>query len=187
MEAVFLILVGAALFSQSWHIMGLYSDGRTMGIFVGGLGILSLAAALVLDPMLLTGSGDRSISAANHLAEVTATKALIAIWGLYCVGVGTQALWDFEERAVGFFSVIATVVTAVVFLYYAGVLEPRYGENIWLGLSAATLLLSIMSAMVFFALGFTFTVMRAVAAWFLLLGGGTVGVIGLAIIVRAIA
>ena len=93
MEAVFLILIGAALFSQSWHLMGLYSDGRTVGIFIGGLGVLSLAAVIVLDPMLLTGSGDKTISAANHMAEVTATKALIAVWGLYCIGVaGAVAL-----------------------------------------------------------------------------------------------
>lgn len=186
MEAVFLILIGAALFSQSWNLMGLYSDGRTTGIFVGGLGLLSLVA-LVLDPMLLTGSGDKTISAANHLAEITATKVLIGAWALYCVGVAAQAIWDLEDRSVGFYGLILTVATAVVFLYYASALEPRYGEGTWLGLSAATLLLSIMSAMVFFAFGFTFTVMRAVAAWFLLLGGATVGVIGLAVVSRAIA
>ena len=109
------------------------------------------------------------------------------MWALYCVGVAAQALWDLEERSVGFYGLLLTVVSAVIFLYYASVLEPRYGEGAWLGLSLAALLLSIMSAMVFFAYGFTFNVMRAVAAWFLLLGGGTVGVIGLAVVSRAIA
>jgi hypothetical protein len=187
MEAAFLILVGAALFSQSWHILGLYSDGRMMGILVGGLGILSLGALLMLEPMLLTGSGDKTISAANHLAELTATKVLIAVWGLYCIGVAAQALWDLEERTVGFYSVIVAIATAVIFLYYAGVLEPRYGEGTWIGLAAASLLLTVVSTVVFFALGFTFNVMRAVAAWALLLCGATVGVIGLAVVVRAIA
>ena len=186
MEAVFLILIGAALFSQSWNLLGLYSDGRTTGIFVGGLGLLSLVA-IVLDPMLLTGSGDKTISVANHLAEITAAKVLVAVWALYCVGVAAQALWDLEERSVGFYGLLLTVVSAVIFLYFASVLEPRYGEGAWLGLSVATLLLSIMAAMVFFAYGFTFNVMRAVAAWFLLLGGGTVAVIGLAVVARAIA
>ena len=185
MEAVFLILIGAALFSQAWHMMGMYSDGRTVAVFVGGLGILSFLA-LVLDPMLLTGSGDRTISAANHLAEITVMKVLILVWALYCVGVAAQALWDFEERAVAFFSLVVAVVTAASFLYYAGVLDPRYGENIWVAISAATLFLSIMSTMVFFALGFTFTVMRSVALWALLLGGGTVGVIGLGVATRVI-
>ena len=129
MEAVFLILIGAALFSQAWHMMGMYSDGRTVAVFVGGLGILSFIA-LVLDPMLLTGSGDKTISAANHLSEITVLKVLIITWALYCIGVGAQALWDFEERAVGFYSLVVAVVTAFSFLNYAGVLEPRYGENI---------------------------------------------------------
>ena len=40
--------------------------------------------------------------------------------------------------------------------------------------------------MMFFALSFSFTVLRAVAGWFLLLGGGTVGVIGLAVVARAL-
>ena len=186
MEAVFLILIGAALFAQSWHMLGLYADGRSMGVFVGGLGILSLAA-IVLDPMLLTGSGDRAISMGDNLAELTATKVLVAVWALYCIGIAAQALWDFEERPIAFYCASLTVATAVIFLYYAGAIEPRYGEGVWIGLSTASLLLSIMSAMMFFALGFTFTVMRAVAGWFLLLGGATVGVIGLGVITRAIA
>lgn len=186
MEAVFLILIGAALLAQSWHILGLYADGRTMGVYVGGLGILSLAA-IFLDPMLLTGSGDRTISMADNLAELTATKVLVAAWALYCIGVAAQALWDFEERPIAFYCGSLTVATAVIFLYYAGTMEPRYGEGVWIGLSTASLLLSIMSAMMFFALGFTFTVMRAVAGWFLLLGGATVGVIGLGVLTRAIA
>jgi hypothetical protein len=185
MEAVFLILVGAALFSQSWYLRGMYSDGRTVAVFVGGLGILSFLA-LVLDPMLLTGSGKKTISAANHLAEITVMKVLILVWAMYCVGVAAQALWDFEERAVAFFSLIVAVVTAASFFYFAGVLDPRYGENIWVAISAATLLLTIMSSLVFFALGFTFTVMRSVALWSLLLAGGTVGVIGLGVATRVI-
>lgn len=186
MEAVFLVLVGAMLFSQAWHMMGLYSDGRTVGVVIGGLALVSLVA-VTLDPMLLTGSGDRTISAATHLSELTVTKGLIVVWAVYGVVVAAQALWDYEERAVAFYSAVATAVTVVGFLYYAGSLEARYGEATWLSLSAATLLLSIMSAMVFFALGFTFRSIRPVAAWFLLLGGGTVTAVGLAIGTRVIA
>ena len=183
MEAVFLVLVGAMLFSQAWHMMGLYSDGRTVGIVVGGLGLLSLAA-ITLDPMLLTGSG---ISAANHLSELTVTKMLIAAWAVYGVVVAAQAMWDLEERAIAFYSAAAAAVSIVSFFYFAGYLEPRYGESAWLGLSAATLLLSVISVLVFFALGFTFRTLRPVAAWFMLLGGGVVAAIGLAVATRGIA
>ena len=186
MEAVFLVLVGAMLFSQAWHMMGLYSDGRTVGVVIGGLALVSLVA-IILEPMLLTGSGDKTISAATHLSELTVTKGLIVVWAVYGVAVAAQALWDYEERAVAFYSVVTTAVTVVGFLYYAGSLQPRYGDAPWLSLAAATLLLSIMSAMVFFALGFTFRSIRPVAAWFLLLGGGTVAAVGLAIGTRVIA
>ena len=183
MEPVFLVLVGAVLFSQAWQMMGLYSDGRSVGVIIGGLSLLSLVA-ITLDPMLLTGSG---VAAEKHLAELTLTKGLIAVWAVYGVAVAAQSVWDLDERAVAFYSVVATVATAAGFFYYAGNLEPRYGEPTWLSLSAATLLLAIVAGMVFFALGFTFRVLRPVASWFLLLGGGTVAVIGLAIVTRVIA
>ena len=115
------------------------------------------------------------------------TKTLIIVWAVYGIAVAAQALWDHDERAVGFLSTVVAAVTVVSFFYYAGTLEPRYGESTWLSLSAATLLLSVVSAIVFFALGFTFRGLRPVAAWFLLLGGGTVTFIGLAIGTRVLA
>ena len=38
MEGLALILIGGALFAQSWNFLGLYSDGRMVGAFVGALG-----------------------------------------------------------------------------------------------------------------------------------------------------
>ena len=186
MEAVFLVLIGAMLFSQAWHMMGLYSDGRSVGVVIGGLGLASLGA-IMLDPMLLTGSGDKPIGPATHLAELTVTKGLIGVWAVYGVAVAAQTIWDFEERAIAFYSAVATAVTVVSFFYYAGNLGPRYGDPTWLSLSAATLLMTVIAGMVFFALGFNFRVLRPVAAWFLLLGGGTIAAIGLAIVTRTIA
>ena len=39
----------------------------------------------------------------------------------------------------------------------------------------------------FFTLSFTFTVMRAVTGWFILIGGGVVGLIGLLVLSTVIA
>lgn len=185
MEAVFLVLIGAMLFSQAWHMMGMYSDGRTAGIIIGGLSLISLAA-ITLDPMLLTGSGDKAITPATNLAELTVTKLLVGVWAVYGIAVAAQMIWDYEERAIAFYSAMAMAVTAASFFYYAVNLGPRYGDPTLLSLSASTLLLAVIAGIVFFALGFTFRVMRPVAAWFLLLGGATVTVIGLAIITRTI-
>ena len=52
MEAIFFVLIGVALFSHSWYLLGLYPDGRTMGLFTGGLGLASLIA-ITFAPMVL--------------------------------------------------------------------------------------------------------------------------------------
>ena len=56
MEGLFLVLIGGVLFSQSWYVLGMYSEGRSMGIFVGGMGLLALGTVVfAFDPVLLTG------------------------------------------------------------------------------------------------------------------------------------
>ena len=182
MEAIFLILIGAALFSQSWFILGLYSEGRTMGVFVGGLGLLSLAT-IMFAPMVLTGE-DVSPTA-DHLAEITIMKSLIIVWALYTVAVAAHGLWDFDERPIGFYCAFLGVATLVPFLYFASELQPggtRYSEGVGLSLSAATLILTSLAGILFFYLAFSFNVLRLVAGWGLLLGGSLVTIIGLAII-----
>ena len=85
MEGLAFVFIGAALFSHSWHLLGLYPDGRTMGTYVGALGLATLIA-LPLTPMLLVG-GDPD---AFPLAEVTVMKMLIILWAGYAVGVGAH-------------------------------------------------------------------------------------------------
>ena len=52
MEGLFFILIAGALFSHAWYLLGLYNDGRTMGIVMAALGAGALIA-LTFDPMLL--------------------------------------------------------------------------------------------------------------------------------------
>lgn len=190
MEGLFLLLIGAALFSQSWYILGLYSEGRTMGILVGGLGILALGAVFI-QPVLLNGTGTGIVSPEENLAELTVMKALIVTWGLYAIAVAAHGLWDFDERAIGFYSAFLAVATAMSFIYYAnpriGSLADQYNESVWLSLSGATLVLTVLAGMMFFTLGFRFQGLRAVAGWFALLGGAVVAFIGQAIVITMIS
>ena len=183
MEGVFFTLIGAALFSQSWYVLGLYAEGRTMGVFVGGLGLISLGA-ITFTPMLLTGDG---VSTANNLAEVSIIKLLIIVWALYAVGVAAHGLWDFDDRAIGFYSAFLAAASLVPFIYFVGELEQPYSNGVWLGLSGATLVLTVIAGMMFFALSFTFNVLRVVSGWFLLLGGGVIAALGLAMLSTAIS
>ena len=196
MEGLFLVLVGAALVVQSWQHLGLYSDGRTMGVVVGGLGVLILGTFMLgssVEPILLTSTGKEVGGAAKEIAasDVAVSTALLttlaAVWAIYAIGVGATGLWDLDDRALGFHSAVVAVVSLFALLFSAGQLDARYGENVMLALSAATLVLTVLATMVFFYLAFGFNVLKLVSGWFLLIGGGVVGLIGLLIVFGGIA
>ena len=183
MEAVAFVIIGGALFSHAWYLLRLYPDGRTMGIFVGALG-LAVLFTLTLDPMLLTGIGDDGtpLKDANPLAEVTVMKMVILLWAGYAIGVAAQALWEFDERAIGFYSAVLAAASAVAFFYFSSTLFDPYGNAVLISLSAATLVLSFLAGMAFFFYAIPFAVLQPVTGWFLLIGGIAVSGIGLAIV-----
>ena len=192
MEGLALILIGGALFAQSWNILGLYSDGRMAGAFVAALGLAALLT-LVMDPIVLIGSNLELMAKlggdagdANPLAELTVMKMVIVLWAVYAVGVGAQSIWDYEERAIGLYSAFLAAGTVVVFLFFAITLAAPYGAAVWIGLSAATLILSVLAGLVFFYLTVPFNVLRLVVGWFLLIGSLVVALIGWTIITSII-
>ncbi len=173
MEAAFLVLIGGALFAQSWNHLGLFAEGRSAGVVVGGLGLVSLIA-LVTAPMILEGSATE----ADTLSNMTVMKGLILLWAVYSVAAGLQSFMDLEERAVGFFAGFLSVFTIIALIYFAVELSTGYGDGPWLVMSAATLILAINSGMVFFHQAIPFPAIRLVTGWFLLLGGAAVAVLG---------
>ena len=78
MEGIALILIGTAIFSHSWHLLGLYSDGRTIGVIMAALAVGLAVSLFVFDPQIL---GEQSSHSARSMAEVPVFKAII-------VGVG---------------------------------------------------------------------------------------------------
>lgn len=187
MEGIFLVLVGGALFAQSWYILGLYSEGRTMGVFVGGLGLASLIA-ITLSPMLLQDTNTKGV-ALNADFVVAATmvmKSLIVLWAVYAVGVAAHGILDFDERPIGFYCAFLAVVTFASFLFFALRLQGTYSDGTWLALSAATLALSVVATIVCFYLAFGFGVLRLVAGWSVLLGGIVAGLIGVSVLTTLI-
>ena len=196
MEGLFFVLVGAALVVQSWQHLGLYSDGRAMGVVVGGLGVLILGTFMLgssVEPILLTTTGKEVSGVAKEIAagDVAVSTALLttlaAVWAAYAIGVGAAGLWDLDDRAVGFHSAVVAVVSLMSLLFFAGEMDARYGENVMLATSFATLLLTVLSTMVFFYLAFGFNVLKLVSGWFLLIGGAVVSLIGLLIVSGGIA
>jgi hypothetical protein len=190
-EGIFFLLIGGALFAQSWYILGLYSEGRTMGIFVGGLGLLSLGTLIWIEPTLLTAIGEKGkeVAARDVLMHKTVISTVIVAWSLYAVGVASHGLWDLDERAIGFYSIFLAVATLGPFVYFAVALGPPdlvYAESVWIGMWIATLVLSIVAAIMFFYLAIASNVLRLVAGWFTLIGGTVVALIGLAAVTTLI-
>ncbi len=187
MEGIFFLLTGAALFSHSWYILGLYTDGRTMGVVVGGLGAATLIA-LVVEPQLLiaAGKGTKIIDSEDVLAQSNMLKSLIIVWAAYGLVVAAQGLWDFDERAIGFYGIVLLAATAVPMIYFFVELQTRYGDGVMLGVSIATLLLAIQAGMLLFYLAVPFLVLRLVAGWFLLIGGGSVAALGMLMLTTVI-
>ena len=187
MEALFLVLIGGALFSHSWGLLGLYHEGRTMGMYVGALGVVALIA-LTLTPMLLTATdaNGAAISADMMAAQTNVMKVLIILWAGYAIGVGAHGLWEFDDRAIGFYSAFLFVGSLIAFLYYAIQLEGVYGDGVWFGLSGATLVLTVLAAILFFYLAVPFIALRKVAGWFILVGSIAVAGVGFAILTSLI-
>ena len=198
MEALGLILIAGALFCHSWYILGLYPDGRTVGIYVGALGAAAIIST-TFAPMLLIGgdatavtdaggdAGNKAYSIASGLVETTMMKTLIIIWALYAIGVAAQAIWDFDERAIGFFSAIAAAVSLVALFFFGGTLLTPYGEDVVITLTTAALLLSVVAGMMFFYLAVPFNGLRPVAGWFTLVGSVAVFIVGVLIATTVIS
>lgn len=178
MEGIFFLLIGAAIFSQSGHVLGLYSEGRTIGVLTMGLGVLTLGTFMLgttVTPSLISGEGATEL--------MTALVALVMLWAIYSLAVGAQSIWDMDTRPIGVYSIFLAAGSFVAFLIFAlsmadgGVFE--HGIGTWLIMSIAPLILAIISTMIFFYLTFQLQVLRLVTGWFMLLGGAVVGVVGL--------
>lgn len=191
MEGIFFVLIGAVLFSQSWYTLGLYSEGRVTGIHTGGLGLVLLGILMFganLDMVMLTGDSLLSGSerAAHALEHGSVFKTLIIVWALYAIGVSATAIWEFEDRAIGFYSAFVAVVSLISFLYFAIELQGIYTDSVWLSISGACLALTVLSGMTFVYLSLQLGILRLVSGWFNLLGSCAIIAIGLAILTTSI-
>ncbi len=189
MEGLALTLIGAAIFSHSWYLLGLYSDGRTVGILMAALGA-GLLISLTLEPQLL---GLQGADGAQKLGEITIMKTLIVLWAAYAGAVAAQGWSDLEERALGFYAAVLAVGSLVAVVYF--VLQ-LYDHNDLPGVEAAVVtasftavsgVLAVIGTMLFFYMAIPFFGLRLVAGWFSLIGSIAVAAVGLAIMTNVIA
>jgi hypothetical protein len=179
MEGFALLLIGAAIFSHAWYLLGMYSEGRTFGVLMAALGA-GLLITLTFEPQVL---GLMGADAEQKLGEVTMMKTLIILWAAFAGVVAAQGWWDLEERAIGFYAIALAVGSAVAVGYFStqlwehDALSGVSAVSVTVSLTAASAILSMLGAMLFFYMAIPFYGLRVVAGWFSLVG--SIGVIGI--------
>ena len=183
MEGIALILIGTAIFTHSWYLLGLYADGRTVGIILGGLALGLVVALFTFEPQFLGGlSSDAKINA----GEIVSLKSIMVIWALYAAAVAGHGLWDMEERAIGFYSVLLTVASVVFLLFFLQLWVNDNDLAIALPLVIVSAMTAIVGGLLFFCLAIPFLALRAVSGWAMLIQSIVIAGIGLAMVTAVI-
>ena len=188
MEGLALILIGAAIFSHAWYLLGLYSDGRTVGVLMAALGA-GLLITLTFDPQLL---GVQGSDGAQKLGEINMMKTLIILWAGYAGVVAAQGWSDLEERAIGFYALALAVGSAVAVAYFAtqlwehDALAGVSAVSVTVSLTAVSGILSVLGATLFFYMAVPYYGLRVVAGWFSLVGSIAIIGVGLTIVTTVV-
>ena len=182
MEGIGLALIGAALFSHSWHILGLFSDGRTVGTLMAAIG-LTLLISLTFEPQIVGSLGRNPI---EQLGEINVTKGLIVLWAIYAAIVAAQGIWDLEERALGFFSIALVGGSVVFLLFFLQLMLTGAEASVIIPFVLAGGLMSLVGLLLFFYMAIPFPALRQATGWLMLVGSIVVAVIGLAMITTVI-
>ena len=182
MEPIFLICIGAALFAHAWYAMGMYNDGRTTGIVMGALGAGALIA-LTVDPVLV----GTETSGALQAAEVNVFKALIVFWAIYAGAMAAHGVYDFDDRAIGFFGIPLAAVSITVAVFASTQMLYDYDWPVWLSFAISGVLLGLVGIVVFFNLACMLRALNGLAAWTMLVFSVVITAVGVAILTTGIA
>ena len=181
MEPIFLICIGAALFAHAWYAMGMHDDGRTTGIVVGALGAGALIA-LTIDPMLL----GTETTGALRAAEVNVFRALVVFWAIYAGAIAAHGVYDFDDRAIGFFSAPLAAVSITVALFASTRMPDNYDWTVWLSVAISGLLLGLVGIVLFLNLACVLRALNGLASWTMLVFSVVLTAIGIAVLTGGI-
>ena len=175
MEPLFFLLVGGLLFTQGWHLLGLYADSRTVGLIAGALAlglVMTAVAGPLIQPLLINPT---------TTPVLIAVRGFVLLWAVYAAALSAHGLWGFEPRALGFYVLLLWMVSLAVLGLPWAYAKEEISNDALLVLDISALVLAIVSAMVFFHLAVPFRRMRAVTAWCLLAGSTIVVALGLTV------
>ncbi len=185
MDLIFLIVLPAALWVQSWYLLGFYTNPRTVGLVAAAVAIILFG--VVLFPVnTIVGTPDK---AEFFVSMPTALPAFVLAWAVYAAMVAGVYLWGLESRTLGFYSLLLWVISAIFAAYFllggellnTGIAEPVS----WL-LGIVGIMLAILSALLFFYLALipagqgepTSSIMRTLTGYFYLVFSVAIMVLG---------
>ena len=183
MEGIVLILVGTAIFSHAWHLLGLYADARTVGVVMGAAALGLVLTLFAVQPQFLGGLGG---NAAVRAAEITVLQTAALAWAIYAAAVAAHCVWDMEERAVGFFSVLLVAASLVGMFFFLQIWIQDNGSFALIVMSVCSAMLAIVGGLLFFTLAFPFPALRSVAGWAMLIQSIIIAGFGLAMTTTSI-
>jgi hypothetical protein len=189
MEGFALILIGAAIFSHSWYLLGLYSDARPVGIVMAALAA-GILITLTMQPQVVGYMGSNGV---QLVGEMTMMKMLIVMWAVYAVIVAAQGWWDLEERSIGLYAAPLAVASAMGIFFFATQLSEHSdiagvdADGVTATMTGATAILTVLAVVLFAYMAKPVYALKSVAGWFMLAGSVGVMVIGLAIISTVVA
>ncbi|HJO81391.1 MAG: hypothetical protein QGG34_08275 [SAR202 cluster bacterium] len=189
MEGFALILIGAAIFSHSWYLLGMYSDARPVGVIMAALAA-GILITLTMQPQVVGYMGSNGV---QLVGEMTMMKMLIVMWAVYAGIVAAQGWWDLEERSIGLYAVPLAISSAMAIFFFATQLWEHddiagvSAGGVTATMTGATAILTVLAAVMFAYMAKPVSALKPVAGWFMLVGSIGVMVIGLAIISTVIA
>ena len=183
MEGIALILIGAAIFSHSWHLLGLYADARTVGVIMAAAALGLVLTLFAAQPQFLGGMGD---NAAVRLGEITVLQTAALAWAIYAAAVAAHCVWDMEERAIGFYSVLLVAASVVSLLFFLQVWLPDGDSFALIVLVISSAMLALVGGLLFFTLAFPFPALRSVSGWAMLIQSIIIAAFGLAMTTTSI-
>lgn len=186
MDIAFLVVLPAALWIQSWYLLGFYTNPRILGVTAGAVAITLLTIVLFQDTF-----GDLAVlTPSGALLDVKLPlSAFVLIWALYSALLAAVYLWGMDTKGLGFFSLFLCLVSISFTAYFfigGEILDNGEINHVsWLFGTVAGML-AVMSALLFFYLGLLprgqveppSSTMRTTTGWFYLIFSTGIVVLG---------
>ncbi len=186
MDLAFLLVLPAALWIQSWYLLGFYANPRTLGMISAAVAVTLLAIVLFQDKL-----GELTVlKPSGALLDVAIPLSIfILVWAIYAALMAGVYLWGMDTRSLGFYGLFSFVISALfaVYFFVGGELLDSGDINhvSWL-LGVVAILLAVMSLLLFFYLALVprgqveppSSGMRTATGWVYLIFSSAVAVLG---------